>query len=206
MFLPEPTQREIPPAGNHFARCWQIVDFGTQEGNYQGKPTLRHQVQIGWELPDLLMKDGRCFSQFVTYTWSMGEKANLRKDLESWRGKPFTEEDFRGPDRFNIKKLIGVGCLMNIVHKTSEDGTKTYANVRAISPLPKGFSAPPEPVNKPVYLGLDKDHWDVETFKSLPEWMQQKIEKSPEGKAILLGKSPEPKKTIHEELDDEVPF
>ena len=76
MFLPEPKEYEIAPAGTFFGRCWQIIDMGTQKGSYQGKPTVNRLIQIGWELQtDEPMKDGRPFSVFRTYNYSMSEKA-----------------------------------------------------------------------------------------------------------------------------------
>jgi len=62
------------------------------------------------------------------------EKSALRKDLESWRGKKFTRDEEMG---FDIERLIGVNCLLNITH--NEVGDRTYANIVSIMPLAKGM-------------------------------------------------------------------
>jgi hypothetical protein len=210
MFLPEPTHYELCPAGTHFARCWQIIDLGTQKTTYQGVVSMKRLVQIGWEIPSELMADGRPFSVFRSYTWSMSDKANFRKDLESWRGKKFTEEDFspNSPRRFNIKNLLGVGATLTVIHKDSQDGSKTYANISSVGGLPKGGDKvlPPQ-INKSVYLGLTKEFWDEETYAALPEWLRDKIAGAPEFAALKGGvELPKSNPRVHPDLDDEIPF
>jgi hypothetical protein len=53
------------------------------------------------------MRDGRPFAMFKNYTLSWSEKANLRLDLQSWRGKPFTQEEMR---RFDLETILGAWC------------------------------------------------------------------------------------------------
>jgi len=72
------------------------------------------------------------------YTLSLGEQANLRKDLESWRGKPFTAEQIQ--HGFDVENLYGVNCLIGIKHETDKkDASIVYANVTAILPPTKGM-------------------------------------------------------------------
>src|SRR6478735_3792609 len=95
--LPSPSGNFTPPpAGTFPAICYRILDLGTQHGSYKGKPRVAHKILISWEIKDdeAVMEDGRPMSIHQNYTWSMNEKAALRKDLESWRGKRFTEADF----------------------------------------------------------------------------------------------------------------
>ena len=103
---------EKMPTGVVQAVCAYVEDIGTHEGSYQGKPTLRHQVIICWELAEKMrMGDhaGRNFIVSKFYTLSLNPKASLRKDLESWRGKSFTKEEL---ESFDLEKLIGVNCLL----------------------------------------------------------------------------------------------
>jgi hypothetical protein len=200
--LPSPSSTFAPPpAGTFPAICYRILDLGTQEGSYMGKPRVAHKVQIAWEIKDdeAVMDDGRPMSIHQTYTWSMSERATLRKHLESWRGRAFTDADF-GPDGFELADLLGVGCFMGIVHK--EEGDNTYANISAISKLPKGMEVPPL-VNKKVIIWLDET-FDKAAFAELSENMQNKIKLSPEYKAVVEGKTPPPNR--REPLDDEIPF
>jgi hypothetical protein len=80
------------------------------------------------------MDDGRPFIVQKRYTASLNEKATLRKELESWRGRPFTQEEL---DAFDLDKLIGANCQLNIQHVTKEG--KLYANVVSIVPLGKNM-------------------------------------------------------------------
>jgi hypothetical protein len=158
-----------PPAGNHVARCYSIVDMGTQAGEWKGKATVLPKVQIRWELCNEMMEDGRPFSVMRIFTAMLGETAALREVLESWRGKKFTKEELAG---FNISKLLGAPCLVNV---TLSD--KNKAKVSAVSPVPKGMEVPPQ-VNKSVQF--DMAHYDEEVFQSLSDWLKGEIMKSPE--------------------------
>jgi hypothetical protein len=94
------------PIGTHAARCIRLIDLGTQQGEWQGKPTFKNQVLVMWELPDELMEaqdDGqpRPFIVSKFYTNSLSEKANLRKDLTTWRGRDFTDDEL---DRFDLQR------------------------------------------------------------------------------------------------------
>jgi hypothetical protein len=148
-----------------------------------GKPKSQHKILVSWELPDEKMKDGRPFTIGQRYTWSMSEKATLRKHLEAWRGVPFTDADF-GVDGFDIKDIIGKGCLLNIVH--AESGDKTYANIASIARLMKGMQAP-KPVNEMVYLWLHESRWEPSVFHKLTQGLQGVIMASPEYRELANG-------------------
>lgn len=182
MHLPQPSdnQFELPPAGTHLAACYRIIDLGTQESSYNGQAKRQHKILISWELPDERMTDGRPFTISQRYTWSAHEKSALRRDLESWRGVPFTDADF-GPGGFDIKNILGKSCLLNIVHSP---GDKTYANIASISRLMKGMTPKP-PVNETVYMWLDQAHWSAEVFHKLGQGLQGTIMKSPEYIALM---------------------
>lgn len=178
MHLPESSggDFELTPSGTHVAVCYRFIDLGTQQVDWQGQAKHQHKVMISWELPDERMKDGRPFSIHQRYTWSMNEKARLRKDLEAWRGLAFTEHDL-GPNGFNVKKLLGVGCYLGVVHKT--EGANTYANIASLMKLPKSMVAP-KPENDIVYLALTKDGFDQAVFDGLGKNLKETIMKSPE--------------------------
>jgi hypothetical protein len=145
---------ETIPTGPQHAVCAFVVDIGTHAGSYQGKPIQRHQCVVCWELSEHMTQGehaGKPFMVSKFYTVSLNEKANLRKDLEAWRGKAFTEEELAG---FDLEKLIGVNCMLNIVEKHRQDG-KTFREVSSIMPAIKGLpklavvnTVPPEWVLK----------------------------------------------------------
>jgi len=179
---------KLIPAGSFVARCYEFIDLGTQTskgGQYAG--TVAHKIKIGFELfgddeegnPLTIDVNGKAMPLTITkeYTYSMHEKANLRKDLGAWRGKLFGDEEAA---TFQILKLIGAYGMLNITHKPS--GDKTYANISGISPLPSALK-----LNKPAAVHanriFDLDEPDMEVFESLPEYMQVKIKESPEWQA-----------------------
>ena len=106
---------ESMPLGMHQAVCAFVEDIGIQEGSYLGKPIRRHQIVICWELAEKMTKGdnlGKPFMISKFYTLSLNEKANLCKDLESWRGRGFTADE---KDGFDVEKLIGANCFLNII-------------------------------------------------------------------------------------------
>jgi hypothetical protein len=157
------------PAGSHVARCISVIDLGTQETPF-GEA---HKVRITWELPDekAVFKEENGEQPFVLskdYTLSLYEKANLRHDLESWRGRAFTEQELKG---FDISRLIAAPCLLSVIHKTSDKG-KTYANISSVSALPKGMRCPPM-INEAVEYSISDGKSSV--YDKFPEWLQKKI-------------------------------
>lgn len=199
---PDDKQFENVPEGNHIAVCYRVIDLGTQRVEWQGQVKQQHKVLISWEIPDEKMGDGRPFTIGQKFTWSMSEKANLRSTLESWRGKAFEEKDF-GPQGFDIMNIIGVGCMLNVVHATKNG--KTYANIASVAKLPKGVSAP-GPTNPRNFVWLSKEEFIQGNFDNLTEGLKAQIQASPEYKAL----SEEPMRDSHPgaEVDENgmVPF
>lgn len=170
--------RELIPAGNYIARCYQMIEIGTVTESFQGESKTMKKVRIGWELPT----ETRVFNEekgeqpFVIsqeYTLSMNEKANLRKMLASWRGKDFTEEEAKS---FDITKLLGVPCMLNVIHRPGKtDITKMYQSISSVSAMPKGMKAPDQ-VNP--FLLLAYDNFDQDVFDKLPEFIKAKMQTS----------------------------
>lgn len=192
------------PAGNHRAVCSMVIDLGNQriQSQMYGE-SIKRQVYVAWELPDEVIewtdRDGNERKGPMrigkTYTVSLHENANLRSDLESWRGRPFTDDERAG---FDITNLAGVPALVNVTHKAGGNG-KTYANVTAVTPLPKGTERPSVADASLVY---DDEH--VSTFDLLPEWLQKKIQAQVVQTANDL---PEQRGAAFDsDLDDDVPF
>jgi hypothetical protein len=198
------TQREPIPAGNYIARCYQMIEIGTVKETILGKEKILPKVRIGWELPTELkvFKDENGEQPCVIskeYTLSMAEKANLRIALKSWRGKDFTEDEAKS---FDITKLLGVPCMINIIHKTSKDGLKVYEEISGITPIPKGIECPPQ-YNKTLLLSYDS--FDVEVFNKLPDFIRNKMTGSLEYVAIQSPNHTNIEPSTASE-DDDLPF
>jgi hypothetical protein len=136
MVMARRTERKfsLAPAGLTQGVCCDIIDLGVIETTYKGKTKKQHKATIVWQTADIDPVNNKPYLVFKRYTVSLDEKANLRKDLESWRGRSFSEEELTG---FDLDKLIGANGQLNIVHnKTGDD---TYANVQSIVPLARGM-------------------------------------------------------------------
>lgn len=191
---------EQAPAGTHVARCVRLLDIGTQFGEYQGKPNALRKVVVTWELPNELMTEGdfagKPFLVNKWYTASLGEKANLRKDLVNWRGREFTPEELMG---FDSKKMLGATCMLSL---TPND--KNKVRVTGVMQLPKGTQVPGQ-INKSLYFSLEKDEFNQTVFDGLSEFWQTEIKKSPEW-GDLTGKGPIKPSTKFDDFESDVPF
>lgn len=203
------------PEGQHIAVCSRIVDLGTQPGSAM-YPTPKPKIRVFWELPqerisytnqDGVEKEGPVLHS-EQFTVSFHEKATLRKTLEAWRGKPFSDEDFTGPPNgFHMKKLLGIPAVLQIVHE-HRDG-KTYANLNSImKPMQDHFATWKGKIEgERIFFDLadfQQSEWD-----KLSERVQETIKRSPEYQK-LFGQAPQPmsENPAHgmPALEDEIPF
>lgn len=201
------TNFEPIATGNYPARCYSMIHIGTVEEVILGTTKTLNKVRITWELPSELkvFKEENGEQPHVIskeFTLSMHEKATLRNFLKNWRGKDFSEEEAKS---FDIEKLIGAPCMLNITHKKSKDGTKTYAEIGSISTMPKGFPCP-EQIN-PSFVWTYED-FDSEKFNLLPDFLKAKMVNSVEYKqAISGGQEIEVNEPIIENQEsDDLPF
>lgn len=175
------SNRTPAPSGSHLARCYSVIDLGTQHNPQFG--TSARKVMLQFELPTELhtFKEENGPEPFVVsreFSLSLSPKANLRPFLEGWRGRPFNEEELA---KFDISVLAGQPCLINIIHDTK--GDKTFANIASVMKLPKAMGECPPAHNKVIALSLDGD-FNQEDYNNLPEWIRKKIEVSKEYKSI----------------------
>lgn len=179
-------ERELIPAGNYLGRCYKMLEIGTVKENFKGVDKLQQKVRIGWELPTELKvfnpekgEQPRVIDK--KYTLSMDEKSNLRRDLKSWRGSDFTDEQAAA---FDVTVLLGVPCMLNITHKPSvKDPSKVYEEISAITPLPKGVNCPPQ-INARQVLSFD--NFDDKLFDNLPDFIKDEIKATPEYQMMLM--------------------
>lgn len=203
------TQKELTPAGSHLARCYSMVHIGTIKDTFQGEEKIMNKVRLTWELPGEM----RVFNEengeqpmviSKEYTLSMHEKANLRKDLESWRGKSFTEDQ---AESFDITVLLGIACMLSVVHTVSKNNGNTYANISNVSGLPKGLKPTPQ-INPTFEFNYD-DKFDTAFVENLPDFLKDKIKSSEEYKnriAELGGEEQKKVETKDISEDDDLPF
>lgn len=121
------TTRTPAPEGTHQAVCVDVIDLGKVPNKFKDG-ALQHKINLAWQINEL-RDDGKRFLVYKRYTLSLHEKATLRKDLESWRGKPFEESELP----FDIERLIGANCLLNVIHNGN------FANVSSVMAPMKGM-------------------------------------------------------------------
>src|ERR1035438_8955142 len=124
------------PGGAHAGVCCDVVDLGKLKVSYGGKEKIQHKVRIVWQIAEV-MADNKPFTVSKRYTLSLHKKAALLKDLESWRGIPFTDDQLQA---FDLETLISAPCLLNVMQVVKEGDT--YANVTTLMRLPKSMEAP----------------------------------------------------------------
>lgn len=204
MYAEKSTNYTPTPAGVHEAVCSRFVDLGTHEDNGMYGLKIRREIMISWEIPAHRVDiDGKSLPVMHNqyFTWSFNEKANLRQSLESWRGQPFTEADLAGPPNgFDTRNLVGVGCLLQIMH--NEAGK---AKLKGIMPLNKESCPPLE--GEPLYFAMqDPATLDMKAFGRLSDFHQGKIKQSPEWERMTGAQRPANETYSKEMQDDEIPF
>ena len=167
------------PAGNHFARCVQMIDMGTHANKFDATKPDQRKVRLTFELPteQREFKDGDGLKPHLVskkFTLTMHEKGSLRGFLQAWRGKDFTADEAK---RFDVSVLLGKCCLLNIIHESK--GEKTYANIASVSPLVKGMTEPAQ-LTPSLEFSLDRASFDEMVYDSLPDFLRTEIAESPE--------------------------
>lgn len=161
------------PQGPHPAVCDMFVDLGLQEttGKFAGK--IQHKIYLRWQIPGQRLsyeKDGVTHEGPMTigakYTLSLHEKAALRKILQSWRGRAFTESELK---QFDVTTILGKPCLLSVSH-APRDGGGVYANIDSIMQLPEGM---PKPALEGDPLIYDADN--LGSFEKLRPWLQDLV-------------------------------
>jgi hypothetical protein len=194
--------KPVPP-GMHLARCFRVIDLGTQRSEWLGEVKDRHMIMLQWEVHSedeegnpLVTPNGEPMSISKNYSNTLSPKSALRIHLSSWRGREFTSEELRG---FELKNLLGVWCMVTVKASLGKDG-KEYTNVDSVNPVPAAIKAAGFPVafSKPEMFDIAKP--DMAVFGNLNERLKAKIMASPE-----WNKSKQPQSSVVE-TDDDIPF
>jgi len=178
-------ERQLPEAGATIGVCFSIVDKGNQKTNWDGQEKYMPKVRLAFELPEQTIegevtengKTTKVTKPMVVsmeLTRSLGERATLRKHLETWRGQAFTSKELAS---FNLKNLLGKAAMLTLVNKTSQAG-REYCSIQGLAKLPKSVKAPTTTENKQVFYEIEEGTGGA--FSELPEWLQKSILESKE--------------------------
>jgi len=179
----ESFERELPPSGLQAAICSKVFDLGMQVNEYKGERNIKHKILIVWELAATMTTgeyQGKRFVVHKEYTNSLHEKATLRKDLESWKGKSIPEDVAK--EGVDLEKFIKVPATLNIQHKTSKAGNE-YAIVTTVMP---------EQDNAPMLVPELPEDW-------CPKWIENKMSEALTDDRARAGEVGKP-------FEDDVPF
>lgn len=143
----ERTYREKPkpihPAGTFAAKCVDYIDLGECVIEYPGsEPYVGEKCRYNWYTGQINPDTQKPFEIGVEYTVSMSEKANLRKMLESWRGKPYTAEQIEAG--VPLHKVVGQWCQLTVAHVPTKQG-RTFAKVMTVTTLHPDIRRPELP-------------------------------------------------------------
>ena len=129
---------------------------------------------------------------------TLGKKATLRKLLEGWRGKAFTDEELK--DGFDLSKLVGLGCQL-VIQPNSNNNPKVMSIAKANQKLVG---------DRQLKSFFIEDDWGGHIPDDLPDWMQEALGECDEYIALQDGdaqKGPEtPAADPVDEYEDDIPF
>ena len=201
-----PTFKPVP-AGMHLARCYRIIDVGTQKSEFEGNVKFLHKIKLVWEVHGndedgnpMVTDKGEPMIVTKDYTLSWAEKATLRLDLQSWRGKPFSDEEQR---RFDLKALLDKWCMVNVTHKAKKKGNGVYSNVTAVTPVPSALKTSLPKGHNPCKV-FQISEPDMELFDTFSDYLKKQLQESPEWKAVQ-GR-PKDTGSGFDDLPDDIPF
>lgn len=179
-------RQEAMEEGTYPARVVQVIDFGVQEQRaYKGaeKPPAQ-TIYMTYEFLDEFCKDEDGEDQEDKPRWLSEQfplfslEADLAKSTKRYYAID-PDENFEG----DFTLLAGSPCMVTVHRYESKGEIKN--GVSSIAPMrPKEAAKAPELVNPPKIFLIDAP--DLEIFKSLPDWMQDKIKEGLEFKGSAL--------------------
>ena len=146
----------LAPAGVTAATLITLAYLGKHEATWQGQVRTRELVGLSWELAER-GPDGRGLSVTETLTASLHPKAVFYSRVLALTGGQ------EPPPGFNLADLLGRAGIITIQHAVR--GDRTFANVAAVGPLPRGMSAPAPSVAVTFY---DIEAPDPAAYAALP--------------------------------------
>jgi len=198
------------PSGMHLARCYRIVDMGTQITTWKGvskeQPKVMLQFEVHSEDADgnaVVTDKGEPMSISKNFTASLGENAILRQELENWRSRAFTPEELKG---FQLKNVLGVWAMLSVVKEQGNDGNE-YTNISSINPVSSQIKKAGLPEGHNELKIFDLENPDMALFETFGNKIKEKIQSTPEWNKKIL---PTPKQAQissgFDNMDDDIPF
>jgi hypothetical protein len=155
---------EKPPAGVHAAVLIGLFDLGTHSRTYSdGKTKRNRKLFFVWELTAEADSKGENFVVGCDFTWSLHDKANLRKFVESWIGEAIPKGG-----KIDLDDFLDKPCLITLMNNDLGNN-KTVVDVVGIAPPMRGLPVPP--ASRGVATFLMSDIESQASLIDLPDWV-----------------------------------
>ena len=191
------------PQGMHHGRLVSIVDLGHHESVWEGNLKVARTFHLAWELVGTDSGDGKPYIVSKSYKGTDGQwgvyfakTSGMVKMLRQWLGW----DDKKATKPNNLPLAMGQAALIQVMHKPSQDGSKTWANIGGVMPPMPGVPVG-EAVTPPLLWSVDDGN-----VNDLPPFLQNKVAQSyqKQGKTVPSRKVLEAANT--QNLDDDIPF
>lgn len=211
----KPAAKKTPQAeleiGNYFCRIAQVIDTGLHHKDAWDDKAGKYVKDLTKAPVNMLMVTYEFTTEFMK-----DEQGNDVEDKPRWLSETFpllplksdlatSTKRYKAIDPKEEKKgdwaqLGNYPCTVTIAHKKSGK-----AKIGNVAPPMKGMPVPE--LKNPVKI-FDLSEPDMEVFRSLPEWLQERIKENLEyeGSALqqlLAGGVVEPKEEIVEDVPEE---
>lgn len=188
--------------GVYYGICSAIIDLGIQKNEMYNNESRKLMIQwtiVGQEVEINGEKVARVMHK--QYSFSLNQKSTLRKDLEAWRGKEFTEEELNG---FDLNNILNIPCQLQIIEK-ERVGKNNVNTIGGIMSIPKTAKVDKLPKDNLIVLDLE----DASTFKNytkIASWIQDTIKRAKNYQESGLKQYVDENVKTDEELEDEGEF
>lgn len=151
------------PAGTYLATCCDVFSGGWWP-NMSGLEVEKIKIRFAFYEPieddDPRMADPAFVPEIlyadVFETFSIGEKANLRKILKSWRGVDLTPEQVAAG--YDVERVLGQHAYITVEHKPKASGQGVNVNVKTVMKPIKGQHGPGIPAD---YVRDELGEWPM---------------------------------------------
>jgi hypothetical protein len=197
--------RTLIDEGSYPCALVHIVDCGTQTSKLYGDS---RKLALGFYAADLTGTDEKGKQvdlddqiRYRTLPAKLTKKSDLGKLLKKWQGIVVEKGE-----TFDLDELLGQEGMLNIVHSDEDDDGNIWDNIDSVTRLPKSTKGPKVPKKIDVMSLYLDETFDKDFFDTLPDFLKEKIQKTPEYKALGKGKSKgKARDDEEEEEEDERP-
>lgn len=185
--------------GVYTAISSMFIDLGMQVNEKFNK--TQRKFMLVWDIiGEEIEINGKMFTRTISreYSYVLGDKSNLKRDLQAWRGKPFTQEELDG---FDLTNIMNKPCQLQIIKE--EKNGNVYNNISSIMSLAKGVTI--EPLTDVKIFDIEKQE-SFALWEFIPSWIQEKIKKAlnfeSSGLKIFVDQYEEHKKQLESQNQD----